>query len=140
MSADTEHVLVGKLREQLAEGKIERREFMRFAVLLGLSVAAAAATSGTPAARAEGTLPFADDPKAKKGGTLRVGQAVAKMEDPATYSWNEMSNQTRPVLEYMTVVGPDNLVRPMLVEFLGRLTRSQAVDAACAQGSVVAQR
>ena len=116
MSADTEHVLVGKLREQLAEGKIERREFMRFAVLLGLSVGAAAATSGTPPARAEGTLPFADDPKAKKGGTLRVGQAVAKMEDPATYSWNEMSNQTRPVLEYMTVVGPDNLVRPMLVK------------------------
>jgi peptide/nickel transport system substrate-binding protein len=38
------------------------------------------------------------------------------MDDPATYSWNEMSNQTRPVLEYMTMVGPDNVVRPMLIE------------------------
>ena len=116
MSATTEHLLVGKLREQLAAGKIERREFMRLAVLLGVSIATAGSVSGAGPVWAEGTLPFADDPNARKGGTLRVGQAVAKMEDPATYSWNEMANQTRAVLEYMTVVGQDNMVRPMLVE------------------------
>jgi peptide/nickel transport system substrate-binding protein len=38
------------------------------------------------------------------------------MEDPATYNWNEMANQTRPILEYLTMVGPDNVVRPMLLE------------------------
>jgi peptide/nickel transport system substrate-binding protein len=41
---------------------------------------------------------------------------VARMDDPATYNWNEMANQTRPMLEYLTMVGADNVVRPMLIE------------------------
>jgi peptide/nickel transport system substrate-binding protein len=68
-------------------------------------------------AMAGDTSPFpAADPHARRGGTLRVGQMVGRMYDPATYNWNEMSNQTRPVLEYLTMVGPDNVVRPMLIE------------------------
>src|SRR5260370_16903099 len=27
-----------------------------------------------------------------------------------------MANETRPILEYLTLVGPDNVVRPMLIE------------------------
>jgi peptide/nickel transport system substrate-binding protein len=38
------------------------------------------------------------------------------MHDPATYSWLEMSNQSRPICEFLTMVGPDNVVRPMLLE------------------------
>src|SRR5207247_136158 len=62
-------------------------------------------------------LPFpADDSKAKAGGILKVASAVQKMEDPATYSWVEMSNQTRHTLEYLAMTGPDNVTRPMLAE------------------------
>ena len=32
----TEHVLVPQLKEQLRTGKMDRREFLRFAVLLGV--------------------------------------------------------------------------------------------------------
>ena len=95
-----------------------RREFVRFATLLGVTAAAAYSRAGVAApAMSGGSLPFpADDPGAKRGGRLRVGQLVTRMMDPATYAWNEMANQTRPILEYLTMVGPDNVVRPMLIE------------------------
>lgn len=114
----SEHILVPKLKDQLSGGAMDRREFIRFATLLGVSAGVAYATAGLPSpAMAADNMPFpAADPNAKPGGILRVAQRVAKMDDPATYSWNEMSNQTRPVLEYMTMVGPDNIVRPMLIE------------------------
>ena len=38
------------------------------------------------------------------------------MRDPATYAWVEMSNQTRHIVEYLTITGPDNITRPMLAE------------------------
>jgi len=113
-----DHILLPKLRDQLDNGRMNRREFVRFAALLGVSATAAYGMAGMSApAMAADTLPFAPvDPNAKSGGTLRIAQMVAKMEDPATYSWNEMSNQSRQTIEYMTQVGPDNVVRPMLVE------------------------
>lgn len=116
--ARSEHILIPKLKDQLHGGALDRREFIRFATLLGVSAGVAYATAGLPSpAMAADNMPFpAPDPNAKPGGILRVGQRVAKMDDPATYSWNEMSNQTRPILEYMTMVGPDNIVRPMLIE------------------------
>jgi peptide/nickel transport system substrate-binding protein len=110
--------LVPKLREQLRDGRMDRREFVRSATLLGVAAGSAYAMAGIGApAMAGDTLPFpAADEAAKRGGTLRIGQMVTRMRDPATYSWNEMSNQTRPMLEYLTMVGPDNIVRPMLLD------------------------
>jgi peptide/nickel transport system substrate-binding protein len=97
---------------------MNRREFIRLATLLGVAARTAYAMAGmTPPAMAGNTLPFpAVEPGAKRGGKLRVGEMVARMEDPATYNWNEMANQTRPILEYLTMVGADNVVRPMLLE------------------------
>ena len=114
----SDHILMPKLKDQLASGKMHRREFIRFATLLGVSAGAAYALAGSVSpAMAADNLPFpAADPNAKAGGILRVGQRVAKMEDPSTYSWNEMSNQSRPIIEYMTLIDPDNVVRPMLLE------------------------
>jgi peptide/nickel transport system substrate-binding protein len=106
------------LCEQLQRGLIGRRAFVRLATLCGLAAGAAYAMAGLAGpAMAGGTLPFpADDPAAKRGGKLRVGQMVARMQDPATYNWTEMANQTRPILEYLTMLGPDNVVRPMLAD------------------------
>jgi peptide/nickel transport system substrate-binding protein len=112
------HALFPKLREQLGDGRMDRREFIRCATLLGMAAGAAYAMAGMAAPPMTGdTMPFpAVDKAAKRGGTLRIGQMVTRMRDPATYSWNEMSNQTRPMLEYLTMVGPDNIVRPMLLD------------------------
>jgi peptide/nickel transport system substrate-binding protein len=115
---DREHSLLPALRDQLSHGVMTRREFIRLAVCLGIAAGSAYAMAGEPAPATNGnTMPFpAADPAAKHGGVLRVGQMVPRMVDPATYNWNEMSNQTRPILEYLTMVGPDNIVRPMLME------------------------
>ncbi len=112
------HALFPKLCDQLRDGSMNRREFIRCATLLGLAAGTAYAMAGVSApAMAGDTLPFpAPEPGAKRGGRLRIGEMVARMEDPATYNWNEMANQTRPILEYLTMVGPDNVVRPMLLE------------------------
>jgi peptide/nickel transport system substrate-binding protein len=113
-----EHAQLPRLKAQLKRGEMSRREFIRCATLLGVAAGTAYAMAGLAAPVMTGnTLPFpAADPGAKRGGRLRVGEMVARMEDPATYNWNEMANQTRPILEYLTMVGPDNVVRPMLLE------------------------
>jgi peptide/nickel transport system substrate-binding protein len=110
--------LLPRLKAQLNRGEMSRREFIRCATLLGVAAGTAYAMAGLAAPIMTGsTLPFpAAAAGAKRGGRLRIGEMVARMEDPATYNWNEMANQTRPILEYLTMVGPDNVVRPMLLE------------------------
>jgi len=115
-----DHPLVHEAFGLLKAGRMDRREFVRLAALLGTSAATAYAIAGLsePAYAASfPALPFPDDdPKAKPGGIFKIAQQVQKMEDPATYSWTQMSNQTRHTLEYVTMTGPDNVTRPMLAE------------------------
>lgn len=111
-----------KVREALGlmeRGRMDRREFIRLAALLGVSAGAAYGMAGLPAPAfaAEGTMPFPpDNPDARMGGILKVGMEIQKMDDPATFSWVEMSNQARHILEYLAMTGPDNVTRPMLAE------------------------
>ena len=116
--SDRDHKLVHEAFAQMKDGRMERREFIRLAALLGTSAATAYALAGlSEPAFAAGALPFpADDPKAKSGGILKIAMQVQKMEDPATYSWVQMSNQTRHTLEHLAMTGPDNVTRPMLAE------------------------
>jgi peptide/nickel transport system substrate-binding protein len=109
------HPYIPKLVEQLEARRVDRREFLRTATLLGLSATAAYGIVGrvfgesaVPRARAQGTP--------KQGGIFRVAMEVQKMDDPATYSWTQMSNQTRHIAEYLAITGPDNVTRPMLAE------------------------
>lgn len=111
------HPLVTQAGEQLASGKMERRAFLRTVTLLGVSSAAAYGMAGRILGENLIDPALAQDaPTPKHGGILRVGMQVQKMEDPATYSWVEMSNQTRHILEHLAVTGPDNVTRPMLAE------------------------
>ena len=101
------HPYVRELKRQLVARRIDRREFLRTATLLGLSAGAAYRFAGLPApARAETSLP--------KGGTLRIGMRCHELTDPHTYSWIEASNSARQVLDYLTVTGVDNVTRPSL--------------------------
>jgi peptide/nickel transport system substrate-binding protein len=109
------HPYIPKLVEQLEERRIDRREFLRTSTLLGLSATTAYGIVGrvfgesaVRSVRAQGTP--------QKGGILRVAMEVQKMDDPATYSWVQMSNQTRHTAEYLAITGPDNITRPMLAE------------------------
>ncbi len=102
----SDHPKVHEAFRLMKSGRMDRREFIRVAALLGTSATAAYAIAGLPEpAFAASNLPFGpDDPKAKTGGILKIAMAV------------EMSNQTRHTLEYLVMTGPDNVTRPMLAE------------------------
>ncbi len=115
MRASDEHPLVPTLKRQLVERQIERREFLRYATLLGMAAPTAyafvAKVTGEKLiapAEAQGALP--------KGGTLRLAMRCQDLKSPHTYSWVESSNSARQVLDYLTVTGVDNITRPSLVE------------------------
>jgi peptide/nickel transport system substrate-binding protein len=100
-------------------GRLDRREFVRIAALLGVSAVSAYAIAGLPAPAGAQTpeLPFPEpDSEAKSGGTLRIAMQVMPMDDPATFTWVQASNQIRHTLEYLTITGSDNITRPMLAE------------------------
>ena len=112
------HRLLDRARRAMAEERLSRRGFVRVAALLGVSATSAYAMAGLaqPAtARTVGDLPFPPaSPDAKPGGTLKIGMDVQRMDDPALFSWGEMANQARHVLDYVALSGPDNVTRPML--------------------------
>ena len=110
-----EHPLVPMLKRQLVERQIDRREFLRYATLLGMAAPVAYAFAGKVTgerlvgpAQAQGTLP--------KGGTLRIAMRCQDLKSPHTYSWIESANSARQVVDYLTVTGVDNITRPGLVE------------------------
>ncbi len=121
MSSDKRvHPKVTEAKELMESGRMSRREFVRTAALLGVAAGTAYAMAGLPRpafADSHGNMPFpADDPNAKEGGILKVAMQIQKVEDPATFSWVEMGNQARHMMEYLAMTGPDNVTRPMLAE------------------------
>ena len=110
MSSNKENPNISTLKQELAEARIDRREFIRFAALMGMAAPAAYAFVGaeyTPAAAQE--MP--------KGGTLRLGTRVKSLDNPATYSWGGYdSNVTRQVCEYLTLTDANNVTHPYLLE------------------------
>ena len=82
------HPAVKDLKNDYDKGKLSRREFIRYATLLGVSAMGAAQIAGvslfSKPAYAAGV---------KRGGTLRIAGPVAKMTHPAQFSWVTPSNQ-----------------------------------------------
>jgi len=112
MTDTREHPYIPKLKRQFAEGKCDRREFLRTATLLGLSASAAYAFVGKVTGESFTTPAKAAMPK---GGTIRIGFDVQELTNPHAYSWGE-SDIARQVIEYLTRTGQDNITRPSLCE------------------------
>jgi len=135
------HPMIPNAFNQLKEGKINRREFIRFATLLGMSAALATACAGpdapAPAAEEEEATDDAgaeeaveeetmeeetmeeeamDDMGITRGGTLTIGGQLQLLDHPARLSWVEGANVVRQVAEYLTVTDPDNITHPWLLE------------------------
>lgn len=108
------HPAVFDWQSDLRRGSISRRDFLRWATLLGVSAATAHALAGC------GSPATASDPSSassvRRGGSLKIGTAVQPLDHPARLSWIEGANQLRQVAEYLTETGPDNLTRPWLLE------------------------
>jgi peptide/nickel transport system substrate-binding protein len=131
MSEKKVHAAIPYLQDQLQKGKLSRREFMRYATLLGMSVGAAtvAAQCGPPATEAPApAAPAEEEPaeeapaeEAPTGGPVRGGTWTSSMQlqlldHPARLSWVEGANIVRQIGEYLTETGPDNITRPYLLD------------------------
>jgi len=104
------HPAIPEIKDDLDKGKITRRDFLRYATLLGMSAAAAGQMIGL-------TWPkkvFAAQPK--RGGRLRIAAPVQKVTHPAQFSWLTPSNQMRQVSEYLTFTDGKNITHPYLLK------------------------
>lgn len=110
------HPAIFDARESVRSGGLSRREFLRFAVLLGAPVALAKSLVGCGPAGEETAQTAATAGMPRRGGTMRIGSAVQRVDHPARLSWAESANQLRQVAEYLTETGPDNLTRPWLLD------------------------
>ncbi len=113
MTEYKEHSFIPTIKQQFAEGKVDRREFLRTSTLLGLSAGAAYGFVGKVTGESFITPAKAAIPT---GGTIRLSMRVLDVKDPHTFSWVYDSNVTRQVVEYMTKTGQDNITRPYLLE------------------------
>jgi len=135
---EKQHKLIPELQEQLRQGKMSRRDFLRSATLLGMSLAGAKLLAACAPAPTATPVPTAVPPTAvpptavpptavpptatpkpigpKRGGTLRIGEGVMGIDHPARFSWIAAAKPMCQVLEYLTVSDENNVTTPLLLE------------------------
>lgn len=104
------HSAIFELKKDMENGRLTRRQFLRYATLLGMSAAAAGAMAGIPFPRKAFAAGI------KRGGVLKISQAIQKIDHPARYSWLMPSNAMRMIFEYMTLTDSENITHPYLCE------------------------
>jgi peptide/nickel transport system substrate-binding protein len=117
---------IPELQDQLRQGKMSRREFLRYATLLGVSLGTAHVLASCAPATPEPTEEPAAAPTAvpttpppagpKRGGTIRIGEGVMGIDHPARFSWIAAAKPMCHVLEYLTVTDENNVTTPLLLE------------------------
>ncbi len=124
------HPAIPDAYDKLAEGRISRREFMRFATLLGMSAATASIAAACAAPGGGETAVI--DPTAvsdetgqsvapntsgiRRGGRITKSMQLQLLDHPARLSWVEGANVVRQISEYLTETGSDNVTRPYLLD------------------------
>jgi peptide/nickel transport system substrate-binding protein len=105
------HPYIPTLINEMTDGAISRRDFLRKSTLLGLSAAAAYSVAGM--VDPSRLLKAADMPK---GGNLRIGMRCMEIKDPHLADFAERSNVIRQVCEYLTFTDRNNITHPYLLE------------------------
>ena len=113
------HPYIPELEDLYLKKKVSRREFLRMATLLGVSVAGATTflTSCGPTEEAEPNgAPTAPAGGIQRGGAIKIAMELQLLDHPARLSWLAGANVVRQLGEYLTETGPDNITRPYLCE------------------------
>lgn len=105
------HSYLPKLVEQLKGGRVDRREFLRTATLLGLSAGAAYGLAGVPL-----SIATSRPAQAAGGGIVRMSHRLPPIESPHTYTEVFTTNVARQCLDYLTRTDFDNITHPWLLE------------------------
>lgn len=106
--SESKHPAARLYADEVAQGRLSRREVLSRAASLGLSTAAAYGLLGLD-------RPASEVP-ARTGGTRRIDSSVQALKDPRPYDWPQMSNFTRGYLEYLVEYQIDGSFHPMLLE------------------------
>lgn len=114
MSERRDHPFIPELTEQLADGKITRREFLRYSTLLGLSATAAYTVAGK--VTGHGVMPVAKAEEMPKGGIIRIGVRVQEVTHPHAYNWMFPAIISHQVVGRLALTGHDSITRPSLAE------------------------
>jgi peptide/nickel transport system substrate-binding protein len=117
--ASSVHPYIPELQDLYQKGRMSRREFLRNATLLGMSLVSAnafLAACGAQPTAAPTAAPTVAAAAPKRGGTMTISSRVQRVDDPARLSWIEGVNQWRQVCEYLTYSGYDNITVPWLLE------------------------
>lgn len=99
-----------QLKAQYDKGRLSRREFIRYAALLGLGAGVASGLTGLEMVSGV----FAG--QVRRGGTFKVSCPVYKLTHPAQTSWLQQSNLMRQVGEYLTYTDHNNITHPYLLK------------------------
>lgn len=103
------HPAVEMYANEVAAGKLSRREFMARATALGATSLGAYGVLGVSApAKAAG--------HAQQGGTIRLQMEVRALKDPRTFDWTQIATYTAGWLEYLVEYNSDGSFEPMLLE------------------------
>lgn len=111
MKKESLHAYIPELVDHYNKGKHTRREFLRYAVLLGVSVGVASSLIGLPRPKS-----LSAAKKIQRGGTLRISSSMHKITHLAQLSWPAPSNQMRQVAEYLTWTDGRNITHPYLLK------------------------
>ncbi len=109
-NSDKVPAVIEELAASARAGKMDRREFLALASVMGASTAMAYDMLGV----ALPTPAKAEEPK--KGGVLRCAMPVKAQKDPRSYDWSELANCTRTFLEPLVKYTPEYTFEPMLLE------------------------
>nr|WP_256591131.1 twin-arginine translocation signal domain-containing protein [Pseudomonas sp. ERMR1:02] len=98
LDGNAPHPAVNDLCHQVKSGEINRRQFLRTAALLGVTVASASTFMGS-ALLSDSAFAAQEQPP-RQGGSLRFACAIQEIQDPMLITWIEASNLLRNSLEF----------------------------------------
>ncbi len=106
--SDRVHPAVEMHVQEVADGKLSRREFLTRATALGVTATAAYGMLGL-------AQPAQAGGHAQQGGTLRMQMEVRALKDPRAFDWTQMAFVSAGWLEYLVEYNSDGSFQPMLL-------------------------
>ncbi len=99
-----------ELAAYMKQGRMDRRDFLRYAGALGISTSAIYATAGLWNPR------WTRAASIRRGGAFKVSAEVLKLAHPSQISWGRQADQLEQLLEPLVIIRDDGVPRPYLLE------------------------